>query len=160
MEEYFFIDKNKQQQGPIAAYQFAQFGVTRDTKVWKQGMSDWQTVGSLPGLSGFLPSTPSGYNQTSAKSLDISSLFIIIWLGVLVFTTIFRVVIQGVVDEWYSPPTAYILVFMGILRDLCIILVVLAIKNKVLKIIGIAVGSPLVMYFLYDNIRWMFQLGW
>jgi len=47
MEQYYYIDKNGQQQGPVPANKFSKYGVTRNTKVWKQGMTDWQTAGSI-----------------------------------------------------------------------------------------------------------------
>ena len=64
------LDKNRQQQGSVAANELPKYGVTRDTKVWKQGMSDWQTAGTIPELSGIVPppimppSTPSPPSST------------------------------------------------------------------------------------------------
>jgi hypothetical protein len=52
---YFYMDGNNQQQGPVTANELPKMGVTRNTRVWKQGMSDWQTAGSVPELSGIFP---------------------------------------------------------------------------------------------------------
>jgi len=53
--DYFYLDGNNKQQGPVAVNELPKYSVTRETKVWKQGMSDWQTVGSIPELSGIFP---------------------------------------------------------------------------------------------------------
>ena len=40
MEQYYYIDKNGQQQGPVTANELPKYGVTRNTQVWKQGMAN------------------------------------------------------------------------------------------------------------------------
>ena len=55
MDLYFYLDQNGQQQGPVAANELPKYGVTRNIQVWKQGMSSWQTAGSIPELSDILP---------------------------------------------------------------------------------------------------------
>lgn len=39
MEQYFYLDVNKVQQGPVDGSQLVKFGVTPTTLVWKQGMA-------------------------------------------------------------------------------------------------------------------------
>jgi len=58
MEQYYYIDKNGQQQGPIIANELPRYGVTKNTQVWKQGMANWQTVENLRDLSALFPPTP------------------------------------------------------------------------------------------------------
>jgi len=53
--DYFYLDKNGQQQGPVSANELPKYGVTRNSKVWKQGMSDWQTADSISELLGIFP---------------------------------------------------------------------------------------------------------
>ena len=48
---YFYQDNNGQQRGPIAANDLPGCGVTPQTLVWKDGMSDWQPAGSVDELS-------------------------------------------------------------------------------------------------------------
>ena len=55
MKQYYYIDKNGQQQGPIMASKLPKYGVTRKSKVWTQGMLNWQTAGSIPELSSIFP---------------------------------------------------------------------------------------------------------
>jgi len=55
MDTYFYLDQNGQQQGPVAANELPNYGVTRNIYVWKQGMSNWQMAGSIPELSDIFP---------------------------------------------------------------------------------------------------------
>ena len=55
MDLYFYLDQNGQQQGPVAANELPNYGVTRNIYVWKQGMSNWQMAGSIPELSDIFP---------------------------------------------------------------------------------------------------------
>jgi uncharacterized membrane protein YhaH (DUF805 family) len=64
---YFYMDGNNQQQGPVTANELLKMGVTRNTRVWKQGMSDWQTAGSIPELSGIFP-PPASQSATPPLS--------------------------------------------------------------------------------------------
>ena len=54
-QQYYYIDKNGQQQGAVSGNELIKSGITRDTKVWKQGMADWQEAGTLSELSDLLP---------------------------------------------------------------------------------------------------------
>jgi len=63
MNLYYYLDKNEQQQGPVEASELPKYGVTQNTKVWKQGMSDWQTAGSVSDLYGVFQSKDRSYPQ-------------------------------------------------------------------------------------------------
>ncbi len=71
MNEYFYLDGQKKQQGPVAAERLAALGVTDETLVWTSGMADWQPAGSLAALRHFLhsaqppvpPIPPQGHAQ-------------------------------------------------------------------------------------------------
>jgi len=75
MDLYYYLDKNGQQQGPVLASELSKYGVTRNTLVWKQGMSDWQTADSISELSSILLSTTtySLPNNVSKKSTSDSA---------------------------------------------------------------------------------------
>jgi hypothetical protein len=55
MAQYYYLDSNNQQLGPVDAGQLTRYGVTKDTHVWTEGMSQWQPAGSVPELSGLFP---------------------------------------------------------------------------------------------------------
>lgn len=58
MEEYFYIDAAGQQKGPITPNNFMPLGLTADTLIWKNGMTDWQAAGTLPELTSYLHPIP------------------------------------------------------------------------------------------------------
>lgn len=51
MKQYYYVDGNNQQQGPIDAAQLPSFGVTAKTLVWCEGMANWQVAGEIPELA-------------------------------------------------------------------------------------------------------------
>ena len=51
MKQYYYVDGNNQQQGPIDAAQLPSFGVTTKTLVWCEGMANWQVAGEIPELA-------------------------------------------------------------------------------------------------------------
>jgi hypothetical protein len=65
MEKYYFIVQEGQQQGPFTLEQLKTKPLTRETKVWYQGLDGWKLIGEIPELSeleGFLP-PPVGNQQ-------------------------------------------------------------------------------------------------
>lgn len=76
MNQYFYLDANNAQQGPISPIHFTRYGITPDTLVWCNGMADWTRAGSLPELRSYLaqggqsassqtPPPPYGTQQTA-----------------------------------------------------------------------------------------------
>lgn len=55
MDQYYYLDAGNQQQGPVDAGELTKCGVTAQTMVWKQGMSAWQTAGSVSELNWIFP---------------------------------------------------------------------------------------------------------
>jgi len=68
MDSYFYLDQNGQQQGPVAANELLNYGVTRNIYVWKQGMNNWQMAGSIPELSNIFPPNVTPVVQPSYPS--------------------------------------------------------------------------------------------
>lgn len=62
MNNYFYIDENGQQKGPISPMQFNAYGVTSRTMVWCNGMSDWMRAGDIPELSEFVNVGGAGFS--------------------------------------------------------------------------------------------------
>lgn len=59
MNNFFYLDNNKQQRGPISPDRFAEYGVTPDSYVWRQGMDEWMRAADVPELKGlFAPRNP------------------------------------------------------------------------------------------------------
>ena len=60
MKNYFYLDANQQQQGPVSASQLTSLGVTGDTYVWCEGMSNWNTAKQVPELAPYFSMPPMG----------------------------------------------------------------------------------------------------
>ena len=56
---YYFVDNYGQKQGPVSASDLPKYGVTPQTKVWKEGMSAWQPAGSVEEVSAVFASPQS-----------------------------------------------------------------------------------------------------
>ena len=59
MTEYYIIDNSGNQVGPISELLFSNYGVTADTLVWREGMSEWKRAAEVPELRNlFGPTAP------------------------------------------------------------------------------------------------------
>jgi len=83
MLEYYFLDANEVQHGPISGEQLLSYGVTASTLVWAEGMADWVEAGRVADLAplfadnGAAPSElpPSAYtdaHQTAEPSSNLA----------------------------------------------------------------------------------------
>ena len=57
MNQYYFV-KDGQRVGPISPEEFALNGVTGETLVWTQGMTDWKAASTIPELAAYLSMAP------------------------------------------------------------------------------------------------------
>lgn len=62
MKNYFYIDKNGQQAGPVSEDSLKQHGVVADTLVWCEGMSEWKKANEIAELK-YLFATPPSYKE-------------------------------------------------------------------------------------------------
>ena len=63
MAQYYFLDKNNTQQGPVEESQLTVNGVTASTMVWCAGMADWKPAGEVPELAYIFRPQTAGYAQ-------------------------------------------------------------------------------------------------
>lgn len=57
MKEYYYLDAEHQQKGPIDPSEFMRLGITKNTLLWKNGMAGWQAAGMIPELSLYFHTT-------------------------------------------------------------------------------------------------------
>lgn len=72
MKNYFYIDKNGQQSGPVSEDLLKQHGVTASTSVWCEGMSEWKKANEITELK-YLFTTPPSYNEISQTPPPVNS---------------------------------------------------------------------------------------
>lgn len=108
MEEYFYLDANQQQKGPIAPSDFMRTGITKDTLIWKNGMAGWQAAGNIPELSSYFHTTPppppvsgpaQSYHQSPVQPQGQRPDNLLIWS---ILTTVLCCLPLGIVAIVYS----------------------------------------------------------
>src|SRR5688500_10583459 len=63
MERHYFIIQNEEQSGPFTLEQLKGIQLTRDTKIWYQGLDSWKLIHEVPeimGLSSTLSTSSTG----------------------------------------------------------------------------------------------------
>lgn len=70
MNKYYYIDSNGTHQGPIDADKLISNGVTAETSIWTEGMTDWMPARKVPELNEYFPSStpPPFTSQTQSAS--------------------------------------------------------------------------------------------
>jgi hypothetical protein len=92
--------------------------------------------------------------QGETAKIDLSSIFLIIFIGIIFITTVSTVTIQNFVNNWHTKSILIIvLTCLHTFRTVSYILPVLAIKNKTYKIIGFILYSITVIYLLISPLR-------
>lgn len=64
---YYYIDKNQMQQGPVSLEVLKEAGISASTPVWHEGLNEWTTASKLPELKDFLDKMPPPFNPVQAK---------------------------------------------------------------------------------------------
>lgn len=77
MERYFYLNSSNEQMGPIAPTDFEHCGITKDSMLWKQGMTEWSKAGEIPELAQYFgltsPPPPSHGNNNAGNSSNNNS---------------------------------------------------------------------------------------
>jgi hypothetical protein len=58
MKNYFYVGQNGQQCGPVAMEQLSSCGITRETFVWSEGMTEWKKAGEVAELANLFIAVP------------------------------------------------------------------------------------------------------
>ena len=97
--------------------------------------------------------TNSNGRNPKSRSYDVSSVLLIVFVGITFITNVSIAVTQSLVDKWYSKTTmVVILISLQMIRNVSYILPALAIKNKTLKIIAVIITSIMVLYLVISPI--------
>ncbi|MDR1340334.1 MAG: DUF4339 domain-containing protein [Prevotellaceae bacterium] len=102
MEQYYYLDGNNQQQGPISPSEFRQHGITLRTKVWKQGMADWQMAWTLPELrsTDFSKAIEGGKKLSDSETAFRSGMIILQIIGTVILVIVAIVLIYLCLTVW------------------------------------------------------------
>ena len=63
MENYFYLNEQNEQKGPVTPEELIRNGITKNTMVWKNGMAQWMQAGEVPEINQLFTSatTPPPY---------------------------------------------------------------------------------------------------
>lgn len=102
------------------------------------------------------PSTTS----SALGKMDYSSILIIAWVVLQALLSIITPLYTKFVDGWYDKGTPAMMIYMGIciVHNLINILPAIAIKNLILKIVGIVIMSALILWWISQNILWAMHI--
>lgn len=101
------------------------------------------------------PSTTS----SALGEMDLSSILLVAWVVLSVVLSIITILYTKFVDGWYESGTPAKMIYVGIciVHNLINILPAIAIKNLILKIVGIVAMSALILWWISQNILWAMQ---
>lgn len=66
MGQYYYLNLQNEQQGPVDASQLAAYGVNANTLVWTQGMAQWAPAGTVAELRPYIAPAPAPAAAPSA----------------------------------------------------------------------------------------------
>ena len=102
MSAYYYLNKQNEQQGPVAAEELIKNGVTPNTLVWKEGMSNWLPAKNVAELSGLFstqskPIQPPTFKKPNSFLVWSIITTIFCWpLGIL------AIIYSLKVDSWWK----------------------------------------------------------
>lgn len=90
------------------------------------------------------------------KKSNISSVLILVWVIAVAVLNLATYCYTRFIDNWYSDArTGYVILML--IHNVVMILPALAIKNKVMKIVGIIVMSLMIIWWIVQNIQFMME---
>ena len=72
MEKYYFYTDGEEEFGPFSITDLKEKDIKRNTKVWTQGMNEWQEAGNIPDLEELLALTPPPFSKEKMKLETVS----------------------------------------------------------------------------------------
>lgn len=66
----FHLIRNGKQEGPFTVEELAQKGITPESEVWAEGMTDWQQAGDVPELTAVLQRAEFEASQQAARAAE------------------------------------------------------------------------------------------
>jgi hypothetical protein len=93
METTYFIMERNQQKGPFTVFELKKWGITKETLVWCEGMSDWKKAGEVFELKAIFEAPNAAFSNTAtppqkSKNNGFRWLFILLGLIAIAFIII------------------------------------------------------------------------
>jgi len=107
---------------------------------------------------------PAYHNQVesaqTAFGKDFSSIILVAFAAIFFVSALILTLIDEFVNPWYDEETGWILFYfvMLLLHNISLFMIPLAIKKKPLKIAAFALITPLVLYYIFYNVKSIIEL--
>jgi hypothetical protein len=95
-------------------------------------------------------------NQQLNTSAKLSDNLLIIFLGITAFTFFLNTIIPMLFSKWYSGIGRYIMGFIWIINEASTMLIPFAIKNRVIRTLGIIIAAIATILWMYRTIAGYF----
>jgi hypothetical protein len=97
------------------------------------------------------PPTPPPYAGQNGDS-TVSDMLILIVIAYMLFYSLVTFLLNKLYPEWYNSATRYVYFSLNIIWAAGPVILGIAIRNKILKIIGIIMGGLYAIYIITSNI--------
>jgi len=72
MNKYYFYTDGEKEFGPFSTGDLKEKDIKRDTKVWTQGMSEWEKAGDIPDLEELFVLVPPPFSKEEPQTETVS----------------------------------------------------------------------------------------
>lgn len=93
--------------------------------------------------------------EISTEKPNNRDMLLAVFLVIAFVSTFFQFLMQQFVSDWHEAPMKYVQGAFWLLQNVSFLLVALAIKNKSLRTLAIAVATILVCYWVYLNLQFL-----
>ena len=99
------------------------------------------------------------YTQQNLFTADnVSSALLLVYILIAFFSSVFQLIIQRALEiAYWESPWKYVMGGIWLISNVSLILPALAIKNMILKIVGIIFAVIVIIYHAYGNFEFMFK---
>lgn len=155
MNQYYYIDANGNQAGPVSKQDLRTCKINRQTFVWCEGMPGWAPAETVADLNEFfvsippIPPLPSSYTQVPQQpqpkqtQISNSQKTLLFAIGAIIaggFTAIIIRYMGPYLSSLVGQEAEYGAYFLAILFSLIIIAIAVVIKNNGYRFVTIAVA--------------------
>jgi hypothetical protein len=150
--QYYFINPNGQQTGPIEPNAFKKHRINNNTMVWCEGMSNWQPAGSIPQLTKFI-----------TKPLLNLPLLILYAIVISVLLSFVSIIIYAFIASMFDTIAGYLAIPVFVISVILILIFILKkfrhnFRNAFFLIIPFSISS--VVSFIYFQHTTRYESGY
>lgn len=165
MKKYFFSDGTNVQ-GPYFKRELKEIGITKESLIWFVDLEGWERAGNVNELQDLFDTDYQIFHKLKIfrpdkakqdRGSSIVDLLIILSICCLIINECVKFIFNQI-DGVLNSPLIYLYGSLEILLSFVPLVLSIAVRNRVLRILSISVGILLTGYFLYSNIIWVMSV--